>query len=236
MLKTIFGLTALAVLATAINTAMDTPQAVRAAAPDRHSASTTLDAAAGYIEARLAAQGYSVERRQYQHEGRQVRSLEVSLINVSRNTSPDRIFIIGAHYDPARGGGTAAVLELARMLKGMHLGLGTELKFVFFVNEEAPGFGDKQPGNFIAFVGAHEASEKVRKTLAAFKAASRFTVAGPASAPGYPAIMIADTAFLRYPYYHAVHGPQDKLDYQNTARAVEGLAKVIEAIAGRTSM
>jgi hypothetical protein len=227
--KTVF---ALAVFAIAINSAFDIPRHVRPAAPERHSASTTLDDAAGYIEARLAAQGYSVERRQYQHEGRQVRSLEVSLINVSRNTSPDRIFIIGAHYDPARGGGTAAVLELARMLKGMHLGLGTELKFVFFVNEEAPGFGDRQRGNFIAFVGAHEASEKVRRTLAAFKAAS-LTVAGPA---GYPAIMITDTAFLRYPYYHAAHDTQDKLDYQNSARAVEGLAKVIEAIAGRTSM
>jgi hypothetical protein len=236
MLKTSFALAALAVLAIAINTALDTPQDVRAAAQDQHSASTTLENAAGYIEARLAAQGYSVERRQYQHEGRQVRSLEVSLINVSRNKSPDRIFIIGAHYEPARGGGTAAVLELARMLKGMHLGLGTELKFVFFVNEEAPGFGDSKQGNFIAFVGAHEASEKVRKTLAAFRTASRFTVAGAASAPAYPAIMITDTAFLRYPYHHAAQHTDGKLDYQTTARAVEALAKVIEAIAGPVQM
>jgi hypothetical protein len=227
--KTIFALIALAVFAIAINTALTIPQNARPAASDQPSASAALDAAAGLIEARLAAQGYSVERRQYQHEGRQVRSLEVSLINVSRNKLPDRIFIIGAHYDSARGAGTAALLELAHMLKGMHLGLGTELKFVFFVNEEAPGFSDSKQGNFIAFVGTHAASEKVRQSLAAFKAASRFTVATPA----YPAIMITDSAFLRYPYYHAVH---DRLDYQNTARAVEGMAKVIEAIAGRTSM
>lgn len=228
MPKTIFALTALAVLAIAINTAFDAPHDARPAPPEQHSASTTPDHAAGYIEARLAAQGYSVERRQYPHEGRQVRSLEVSLINVGRKQSPDRIFIIGAHYDAARGGGTAALLELARMLKGMHLGIGTELKFVFFINEEAPGFGDKYQGNFIAFVGAHEASEKVRKTLAAFKAA------GPA--PAYPAIMITDTAFLRYPYHHAAQTTDGKLDYQNTARAVEALAKVIEGIAGPMQM
>lgn len=267
-----------------------------------------LENAAGYIEAALSAQGYKVKRQEYTYGGHAVRNLEVSLINTRNNKPPQRIFIIGAHYDSARGApgandngsGTAAVLELARLLKGMRVSEGTEVKFVFFVNEEPPYFGGEgmgswqhakdlrargQPvaaaliletigyysnakgsqryppglerlypnqGNFIAFVGTLESSELVRKTLAAFKAASRFPAEGLAAAAyvegvtwsdhtsynrhGYPAIMITDTAFLRYPYYHTAEDTPDKLDYQGMARVVEGLAKVIEGIATPTRM
>jgi hypothetical protein len=267
-----------------------------------------LENAASYIEAALAAQGYHVTRQEYAHDGQRVRNLEVSIINTINNKPPERIFIVGAHYDSARGApgandngsGTAAVLELARMLKGTKVSRGTELKFVFFVNEEPPYFGGEgmgswqhakdlrargQPvaaaliletigyytngkdsqkyppgleklypnqGNFIAFVGTLESSELVRKTLAAFRASSSFPSEGLASASyvegvtwsdhssynrhGYPAIMITDTAFLRYPYYHTAQDTPDKLDYQSMARVVEGLAKVIEGMAAPTRM
>ena len=285
-------------------------QHVRKVASVEHNTSQpkALEDAARYIEAVLAAQGYSVKRQEYTHAGHRVRNLEVSLVNTSHNKPPERIFIIGAHYDSApgapgandNGSGTAAVLELARMLKGMHLSQGTELKFVFFVNEEPPYFGGEgmgswqhakelrtrgQPveaaliletigyysntrdsqrypaglekhypnqGNFIAFVGTLEASELVRKTLARFKSASSFPAEGLASASyvegvtlsdhtsytrhGYPAIMITDTAFMRYPYYHTAQDTPDKLDYQSMGRVVEGLARVIEDMAGRASM
>jgi hypothetical protein len=233
--KTIFALAILAVFAIATNNAFNMPQSVRPVASDQDNAGKALEDAASYIEARLAAQGFSVERRRYQHEGRQVCRLEVSVVNVIRNKSPDRIFIVGAHYDAARGGGTAVVLDLARMLKGMHLSLGTELKFVFFFNEETPGPGNNG-GNFIAFVGTHAASEQVRRTLAAFKAASRYRAPGQPSVSAYPAIVIADTVLLRYPYHHAVQDAGARLDYQNTARAVEELAKVIKGIAGPIRM
>ncbi|WP_426211902.1 M28 family peptidase [Massilia sp. TWP1-3-3] len=269
-----------------------------------------LEDAATYIETTLAALGYNVRRQQYGYNGQTVRNLEVSLINSAGRKAPDRIFIIGAHYDSApgapgandngSGSGTAAVLELARMLKGIHLSQGTELKFVFFVNEEPPYFGGRgmgswqhasdlrargQPvaaaliletvgyysqaggsqryppglenrypntGNFIAFVGTQASSELVRKALAAFKAASPFPAEGLAAASyvegvtwsdhtsynrhGYPAIMITDTAFLRYPYYHTADDTRDKLDYPSMARVVEGLAKVIEGIAAPVRM
>ena len=267
-----------------------------------------LEDAASYIEVALMREGYEVKRQQYTFDGHQVRNLEVSIINTSNNKPPGRIFIIGAHYDSARGApgandngsGTAAVLELARMLKRVRLAKGTELKFVFFVNEEPPYFGGEgmgswqhakdlrargQPvaaaliletigyysnhkgsqkyppgleklypsqGNFIAFVGTRESSELVRKTLAAFKAASSFPAEGLASASyvegvtwsdhtsynrhGYPAIMITDTAFLRYPYYHTAQDTAEKLDYDSMAQVVGGLAKVIEGIAGPAQM
>lgn len=272
--------------------------------------------AARYIEAALTGEGYKVRRQQYEHHGHRVRNLEVSLINARSNKPPQRIFIVGAHYDFARGApgandngsGMAAVLELARMLKGIRLSQGTELKFVFFVNEEPPCFSGEgtgswqhasdlrmrtepvetapildaigsciststststntrsseryrpglekyypNQGNFIAFVGTLESSELVRKTLAAFKAVSDFPAEGLVSASyvegvtwsdhasnkrhGYPAIMITDTAFLGYPYYHSSHDTPGKLDYRNMALMVEGLAKVIEGIATPTRM
>ena len=267
-----------------------------------------LEDAANYIEAILAAEGYTVRRQQYVSDGVPVRNLEVSLTNASDKRAPQRIFIIGAHYDSARGApgandngsGTAAVLELARMLKGAHINPGTELKFVFFVNEEPPYFGGedmgswrhakdlharKQPvtaaliletigyytkgkdsqayppgleqfypnqGNFIAFVGTLETSDLVRSTLAAFKGVSGFPAEGLASGAyaegvtwsdhtsynshGYPAIMITDTAFLRYPYYHTAKDTPDKLDYKSMAQVVEGLAKVIEGMTSPTQM
>jgi Zn-dependent M28 family amino/carboxypeptidase len=103
-------------------------------------------------------------------------------------------------------------------------------------------------GNFIAFVGTLESSKLVREALAAFRAASDFPAEGLAAPAhttgvtlsdhtsyerhGYPALMITDTAFMRYPYYHTAEDTPDKLDYDSMARVVTGLEKTIRAIAG----
>lgn len=266
-----------------------------------------LERAASYIEASLAAEHYSVQRQQYSWDGHQVRNIEVSISNLAPGKQPERIFIVGAHYDSVpgapgaddNGSGTAAVIELARLLKGMRLATGTELKFVFFVNEEPPYFmtegmgswrhardlrqraqkveaaliletigyySDKKnsqryppglarfypnAGNFIAFVGTLESAALVRQALAAFRASATFPAEGLAAPAfvegvtlsdhsaykrfGYPALMITDTAFLRYPYYHTAQDTPDKLDYASMARVVAGLAKAIEAMTGAKS-
>jgi Zn-dependent M28 family amino/carboxypeptidase len=187
------------------------------------------------------------------------------------------------------------VLELARLLKGMRPSQGTEVKFVFFVNEEPPWFRSDEMGstqharklrdedqhvegalvletigwysqqrrsqqlppglegrypdvgNFIAFVGTLESSRLVQDALSAFRAVSDFPAHGLAAPAyvqgvtlsdhssynrhGYPAIMITDTAFMRYPYYHTSEDTPDKLDYDSTARVVQGLARTIVALA-----
>ena len=279
---------------------------VRAIASEEHNTSRPekLEQAARYIEAALTAEGYRVRRQEYRAGGQTVRNLEVSISNVANGARPDRIFILGAHYDSApgapgandNGSGTAAVLELARMLKTMQPSPGTEVKFVFFVNEEPPwfmgadmgsmrhaqqlrreghkvegaliletiGYYSNQPGsqrlppelegrypttgNFIAFVGTLQSSALVRDALAAFRAASDFPAQGLAAPNhimgvtlsdhssynrhGYPALMITDTAFLRYPYYHTAEDTPDKLDYDSMARVVTGLAKTMTALAG----
>jgi hypothetical protein len=281
---------------------------VRAIASNEHNTSqpAELERAARHIEAALAAEGYQVRRQQYKAGGQAVRNIEVSVSSVAPHARPERIFIVGAHYDSAQGApgandngsGTAAVLELARLLKGLQPGHGTEVKFVFFVNEEPPWFmGDEMgsmqharelrrqgqnvegaliletvgwysqqkgsqhlppglagrypdTGNFIAFVGTRESSELVRQALAAFRSGSDFPAEGLAAPSyvegvtlsdhasynryGYPALMITDTAFLRYPYYHTAQDTEDKLDYDSMARVVNGLARTIAALAGGT--
>jgi Zn-dependent M28 family amino/carboxypeptidase len=279
---------------------------VGAIASKEHNTATplALERAAAYIETELTKAGYAPTRQEYAAGGQRVRNIEVAVGNVARGKRPERIFIVGAHYDSApgapgandNGSGTAAVLELARMLKTVQLGAGTELRFVLFVNEEPPyfmgeemgsmvhaaemkrqgqnvkaalvletmGYYTDKPnsqqlppglegrypstGNFIAFVGTLESSGLVREALAAFRAASDFPsegLAAPAHTTGvtlsdhssynrhgYPALMITDTAFMRYPYYHTAQDTPDKLDYESMARVVNGLAKTIVALAG----
>lgn len=49
---------------------------------------------------------------------------------------------------------------------------------------------------------------------------------------GYDALMVTDTAPFRYAHYHTAHDTPDKLDYERTARVVEGLQRVIERGSG----
>lgn len=277
---------------------------VRAIASTEHNTGTPaeLEKASLYIEAALAAQGYKVRRDEFVSAGHKVRNLEVSIANAAPGKPPERIYVVGAHYDSApgtpgandNGSGTAAVLELARMLKGLVPAPGNELKFVLFVNEEPPyynspamgsrhharalkargarveaaliletigyysnasnsqryppGIGAFYPdqGNFIAFVSTFGSMGLVRRSVAAFRDASDFpaqALAAPSfvrgvtwsdhtsyNLEGYSAIMITDTAPMRYPHYHSSADTPDKLDYASMSRVVTGLSSVIRAM------
>jgi len=101
--------------------------------------------------------------------------------------------------------------------------------------------------NFIAFVGDVGSRALVHRALAAFRRHARFPsegVAAPAGLPGvtwsdhwsfrqhgYPAIMVTDTAFYRYPHYHLPTDTAEKLDYLRMARVALGLAAVIKELA-----
>jgi hypothetical protein len=192
-----------------------------------------LDDAARYIEDVLGAEGYAIRR--------QARSIEVSVANAAPDSKSARMFIVGARLNDNNGSGAAAVLELARLLKDLRPSQGTEVKFVFFVNAEPA------PGNFIAFVGTLESARLVQDALSAFRAVSDLPAHGLAAPAyvqgvtlserfGHPAITIADTGFLRYPYYKmnandSAEDTPDKLDYETTARVVQGLARTITALA-----
>lgn len=47
---------------------------------------------------------------------------------------------------------------------------------------------------------------------------------------GFPAVMVTDTSFLRYPHYHAATDTPEKLDYARMADVVDGLEAAIERL------
>jgi Zn-dependent M28 family amino/carboxypeptidase len=101
--------------------------------------------------------------------------------------------------------------------------------------------------DFIAFVGDLGARALVRRSIAIFREKTLFPsegVAAPSFIPGvtwsdhwsfrrhgYPAIMVTDTAFNRYPHYHLPSDTPDKLDYERMARVALGLAEVLKELA-----
>ena len=204
---------------------------VEATAPAKH------DASGRYIESALRGFGYAPVRGSGSGNGSGsgMHGIEVSVANLAPGARPERVFIVGD-----RGSGTAAVLELARLLKTMQPSRGTEIRFVFFLDRHpAP-----EAGNFIAFAGTMEASARVRQALAAFDEQSATLdqgLAAPAHVMGVtlsdhrsrerqgsPALLITETSFLGYPY----HQTANRVDVEGMARVVTGLARTITALAG----
>jgi hypothetical protein len=206
---------------------------------------------ASYIEDTLRAEGYRLQRQAHRAGGRKIHDIEVSVANVAPGSTPERIFIVGAHYAPAPDAGdsgTAAVLELARLLKDLRPSRGTEVRFVFFADAESPG--SMAGGSFIAYVGTLASSRPVQDALSAFQGESdlpAYGLAAPAYVQGItlsgrtahersgaPAVMVTDTAFMRYPYHQTgEEEAPDKDDCTGVARVVQGLARTITALAAR---
>lgn len=102
-------------------------------------------------------------------------------------------------------------------------------------------------GNFIGFISNLRSRRQLRKLTEAFRAASDFPVEQAATfawIPGvawsdhlsfwrenYPALMVTDTAFYRYPCYHLPCDTPEKLDYERLARVTEGLAGALRQLA-----
>jgi hypothetical protein len=224
-----------------------------------------------HLEASLAGYGYAPRLRQASGAAHPGHSIEASLANLAPGVQPSRIFIVGAHLGSDGGVSAAAVLELAHAIKNLRPALGTEIRFVFFMDDENAA-GNKQvadpgqsgAGNFMAFVGTRASSHRVRQALAALRVdpmLGRHGLAAPAHVMGLtlfghgqgddegPALVITDTGFLRFPYFHAqtLHGraqtqeeaqaqaharAHERNDYDSMARIVSGLARTLGALAG----
>src|SRR5512145_1702793 len=104
--------------------------------------------------------------------------------------------------------------------------------------------------DFIAFVGDLGARGLVRRSIEIFRRTAKFPsegVAAPSFIPGvtwsdhwsfrrhgYPALMITDTAFYRYPHYHLPSDTPEKLDYERMARVALGLAAMLKELANES--
>jgi len=123
-----------------------------------------LAASADYIEKRFRQSGYDVASQEFVVAGNTVRNLEAQLAGSGLT---DEIILLGAHYDSILGSpgaddnatGTAAVLELARLLAGKTL--ARSIRFVAFVNEEPPFFQTDDMGSRVYARRARERGEKI---------------------------------------------------------------------------
>jgi hypothetical protein len=113
-----------------------------------------LERAARYIEAELTALGYTPVPQIYTVEGKAVRNIEVTIEPQDPARARGSI-VIGAHYDSYgdapgandNGTGTAATLELARLLMDLRGKSAARIRLVLFVNEEPPYFQTPDMGS-----------------------------------------------------------------------------------------
>lgn len=101
-------------------------------------------------------------------------------------------------------------------------------------------------GNFVSFVSNFRSAALLKRCIRSFRRAVKFPSEGIALPHkvkgvdfsdqhnfwqlGYPAIMVTDTAFYRYPHYHEAEDTPDKLNYETLARVVSGLAAVVREL------
>jgi Peptidase family M28 len=113
-----------------------------------------LEKVARYIEATVASFGYTVGRQEFIVEGKPVRNID-AVIEPRAGTADPEVIVVGAHYDSVRGApgandnasGSAAVIELARLLRDLDGKSDKRIRFVLFVNEEPPYFRTEAMGS-----------------------------------------------------------------------------------------
>jgi hypothetical protein len=129
-----------------------------------------LETAAQHIERTLRL-AYSIDRQVFSVQGSEVRNIEAT--REPRDTPAAGTLIVGAHYDSFEDSpgandnatGTAAVLELARLLETWQP-KQTRLRFVLFVNEEPPYFRTADMGSWRYAERLSERGERVRGMIA----------------------------------------------------------------------
>lgn len=109
-----------------------------------------LEAAAQEIERTLRAMGYAPAAQAFEVGGTPVRNIELEVPGAAR---AGEIVVAGAHYDSVigspgandNGSGVAALLELARLMRGT--APARTVRFVWFVNEEPPYYQGDDMGS-----------------------------------------------------------------------------------------
>lgn len=112
--------------------------------------------------------GYSPQQHRYSGAGMEFQNLEAALPGTAQ---PDRIVIIGAHYDTAgglpgandNGSGVAATLELA--LAFANQPQKRTIRWLFFANEEPPFFQGPLMGSYVYAARCRERKENIEAMI-----------------------------------------------------------------------
>jgi len=123
-----------------------------------------LARAEAYLTRRLSEAGYEVSRQTYTVGGVECSNL---IAELPGTTDPDRIVVVGAHYDsvhecPAandNGSGVAATLALAQAFADRPQ--PRTIRFVLFVNEEPPYFWTSKMGSLVYAKACRERGDRV---------------------------------------------------------------------------
>jgi Zn-dependent M28 family amino/carboxypeptidase len=102
-------------------------------------------------------------------------------------------------------------------------------------------------GDFIGFTSNDDSKEALKDIVGRFRNYAHVPSEGLAAPPivpglsysdhwsfwqaGYKAIMVTDTAFMRYPYYHTEQDTMDKIDFTRFTKVVLALSKTILELA-----
>jgi len=118
-----------------------------------------LERTVDYISSELSSYGYDVSFQTYRFQGNTYKNVSVE---IRGEKTPEKILIIGAHYDTVTGtpgaddnaSGIAVLLELARLLRNQSF--DKSVRFVAFTLEEPPLFRSK-------FMGSHVYAQSLNK-------------------------------------------------------------------------
>jgi hypothetical protein len=128
----------------------------------------TLAAAADFVTHSFKSFGYTVTFQPYEVKGRIYRNI---IVERRGTLEPDRILIVGAHYDTVEGtpgaddnaSGVAVLLELARLHAETRF--RKTVRFVAFTLEEPPFFRSRQMGSRVYARSLKERGEQVEGML-----------------------------------------------------------------------
>lgn len=127
-----------------------------------------LDSSGAFVARRFAEVGYTVTEQSYTAAGHTVKNLEVT---IKGSVLPDSIVLVGAHYDVVVGtpgaddnaSGTAALLELARLLAGA--APARTIRLVAFTLEEPPFFWSDSMGSVVYAKAARARGDAITAML-----------------------------------------------------------------------
>jgi len=150
----------------------------------------------------------------------------------------------GVYAKAARGRGDDIRVMFSLEMLGCYSDVPGSQSYPPFLRHFYPDRGD-----FIAFVSNLRSRRALKSAVTAFRAVSDFpceSAALPAWVPGvswsdqlsfwrerYAGVMVTDTAFYRYRYYHTALDTPEKVDCARLARLTEGLAQAFLRLADR---